>query len=158
LSVEHRVRVEPLPIWLDWKRLLGPGNWRCTPAGDGWIAAEAMLSALDAADLSARLRGVGIAGRALEVGVQPGLSRGLGAIKLVVPHQPSKVGLRAMQAFGWPAAQTMMTLDRLGNCVAASLPSTLYEAVRGGRIQRGEELLLVGTGAGLSLGGVILTF
>jgi len=90
--------------------------------------------------------------------LRPGLSHGLGAIKLVVPHQPSKVGLRAMQMFGWPAAQTVMTLDRLGNCVAASLPSTLYEAVRGGRIQRGEELLLVGTGAGLSIGGVILTF
>ncbi len=90
--------------------------------------------------------------------LRPGLSKGLGSIKLVVPHQPSKVGLRAMQMFGWPAAQTVMTLDRLGNCVAASLPATLYEAVRGGRIQRGEELLLVGTGAGLSLGGVILTF
>jgi predicted RNA methylase len=77
LSVEYRVRVEPLPVWLDWSRLLGPGSWRCEPAGDGWMAAEADLPALDAADLSARLRGVGIAGRALEVGVQPQLSRGL---------------------------------------------------------------------------------
>jgi SAM-dependent methyltransferase len=57
--------------------LLGPGSWHDTPIADGWIAAEAVLPALDAADLSARLRGVGIAGRALEVGVRPGLSRGL---------------------------------------------------------------------------------
>ena len=90
--------------------------------------------------------------------LRPGLSKGLGSIQLVVPHQPSKAGLRAMQLFGWPAAQIVMTLDRLGNCVAASLPATLYEAVRGGRVQRGDELLLVGTGAGLSLGGLILTF
>lgn len=77
MSVEYRVRVEPLPVWLDSRRLLGPGSWLCTPAGEGWIAAEAVLPALAAADLSARLRGVGIAGRALEVGVQPGLSRSL---------------------------------------------------------------------------------
>jgi len=30
--------------------------------------------------------------------------------------------------------------------------------VRQGRLQRGDEVLLVGTGAGLSIGGVILTF
>jgi SAM-dependent methyltransferase len=77
LSGDCRVRVEPLPVWLDWSRLLGPGSWHCAPAGDGWIAAEAVLPALEAADLSARLRGVGIAGRALEVGVRPGLPRGL---------------------------------------------------------------------------------
>ena len=90
--------------------------------------------------------------------LRPGLSRGLGDIQLVVPHQPSLVGLRAMQTFGWPADQIMVTLDRLGNCVAASLPSTLYEAVHQGRLRRGEQVLLVGTGAGLSIGGAILTY
>jgi 3-oxoacyl-[acyl-carrier-protein] synthase-3 len=90
--------------------------------------------------------------------LRPGLSRGLGRLELVVPHQPSLVGLRAMQTFGWPAARIMVTLDHLGNCVAASLPATLYEAVRQGRLKRDDELLLVGTGAGLSIGGVILTY
>lgn len=90
--------------------------------------------------------------------LRPGLSTGLGDIQLVVPHQPSLAGLRAMQIFGWPADRIVMTLDRLGNCVAASLPATLYEAVRGGRLERGERVLLVGTGAGLSIGGVILVY
>jgi 3-oxoacyl-[acyl-carrier-protein] synthase-3 len=63
-----------------------------------------------------------------------------------------------MQMFGWPADRIVMTLDRLGNCVAASLPATLYEAVRGGRLRRGDRVLLVGTGAGLSIGGLILTY
>jgi 3-oxoacyl-[acyl-carrier-protein] synthase-3 len=90
--------------------------------------------------------------------LRPGLSTGLGSLRLVVPHQPSKMGLKAMEMFGWPAGQIVRTLEHLGNCVAASIPCTLYEAVRGGRLQRGDEVLLVGTGAGLSIGGVILTF
>ncbi len=90
--------------------------------------------------------------------LRPGLSRGLGSIQLVVPHQPSLAGLRAMESFGWPAERIVVTIDWLGNCVAASLPATLYEAVRQGRLRRGDEVLLVGTGAGLSLGGVILTY
>jgi 3-oxoacyl-[acyl-carrier-protein] synthase III len=90
--------------------------------------------------------------------LRPGLSRGLGNIQLVVPHQPSLVGLRAMQTFGWPAERIMVTLDHLGNCVAASLPATLCEAVREGRLKRGDEVLLVGTGAGLSIGGLILSY
>ena len=90
--------------------------------------------------------------------LRPGLSHGLGSIQLVVPHQPSLVGLRAMQSFGWSAERIVVTLDHLGNCVAASLPATLYEAVRQGRLKRGDEVLLVGTGAGLSIGGVILTY
>jgi 3-oxoacyl-[acyl-carrier-protein] synthase III len=52
----------------------------------------------------------------------------------------------------------MRTIEWLGNCVAASIPVTLYDAVRKGRIQRGDEVLLVGSGAGLSLGGMIITY
>lgn len=90
--------------------------------------------------------------------LRPGLSKGLGTIKLVTPHQPSKMGLKVMQGFGWPADQIVKTLDRLGNCVSASIPLTIYEAARSGRLQRGDEFLIVGTGAGLSIGGAILTY
>lgn len=97
------------------------------------------------------------AGKFLE-SLRPGLSRGLGSIDWVVPHQASRPALQTLCYFGWPEERIMMTVDRLGNCVSASLPLTLYEAVHQGQIKRGEELLLVGTGAGLSLGAVILTY
>jgi 3-oxoacyl-[acyl-carrier-protein] synthase-3 len=42
--------------------------------------------------------------------------------------------------------------------VGASLPSALHEAVVSGRLQRGERALLLGTGAGLSIGGVLLCY
>ncbi len=90
--------------------------------------------------------------------LRPGLSTGLGSISLVTPHQPSLMGIKVMQSFGWPADKIVVTLDWLGNCVAASIPVTLYEAIKQGRLQRGDEVLLVGTGAGLSIGGAILTY
>ena len=90
--------------------------------------------------------------------LQSGLSRGLEDIDLVIPHQASRMGLKMLSTFGWPDTRIMRTLDLLGNCIAASIPVTLYEAVRQGRLRRGDKVLLVGTAAGISLGGVILTY
>ena len=87
--------------------------------------------------------------------LRPGLSQGLGDIDLVVPHQASLVGLRAFRRLGWPEERVVVTLDRLGNCVGASLPATLYEAARSGRLRRGQRFLLFGTGAGFSLGAAL---
>ncbi len=80
------------------------------------------------------------------------------AIDVAVTHQPSKAGIDAMERFGIAPERTVTTLETLGNCVAASLPSTLYEAIRGGRLRRGERALLFGTGAGLSMAGALLTY
>lgn len=44
--------------------------------------------------------------------------------ELIVFPEMSDTGY-AMPAFGWPAAPIAQTLDRFGNCVAASLPLTL---------------------------------
>ena len=90
--------------------------------------------------------------------LRPGLSKGLGSIKLVVPHQASMFALRSLRKYGVPDDRVVITIDRLGNCVAASIPVTLYEAVREGRIERGDEVLIIGTGAGLAIGGIILTY
>lgn len=82
----HSIGVAPLPDWLDARRLLGP-----THAGDpealGWSlragaiagtrVAEAELDDERSSDLAARLRGVVIDRRAIECGIQPGLSRTL---------------------------------------------------------------------------------
>lgn len=90
--------------------------------------------------------------------LQPGLSSGLNGLDWVVPHQASLIGIKMLRLFRWPEERIATTIAWLGNCVAASVPATLYEAVRQGQIVRGERVLLVGSGAGLSLGGIILTF
>ncbi len=97
------------------------------------------------------------AGQFLE-NLQPGLSQGLGDIDLVIPHQASKVALEAHSIFGMEQDRIIKTIETTGNCIAASLPNALYEAIKQGRLARGDKALLMGTGAGLSLGGVILTY
>ena len=90
--------------------------------------------------------------------LQPGLSRGLGGIQQVIPHQASMLGLRLLNRFGWPQEKVAISLDTLGNTVAASIPVTLYQTVQNKQVQRGDKILLIGTGAGLSLGGAILAY
>lgn len=90
--------------------------------------------------------------------LRPCLSTSLGDINVVVPHQASLMGLKLLGNFNWPSTNIVRTIDFLGNTVAASIPTTLYEAVHDARLQRGQRVLLLGTGAGLSIGGVILTY
>lgn len=75
----HQVRVGPLPDWLDVSRLLGPtgepdGAWQLTRVDHG-LQARATLSSGDAADLAARLRGLGFDGAPLGCEIAPPLSR-----------------------------------------------------------------------------------
>ena len=81
--------------------------------------------------------------------------------KSTCPASPQASGL-ALDAItdvlGWPAERMLRTLDRMGNVVAASIPLTLHEGIASGAIRRGDKLLLMGTGAGLSFGGMILTY
>lgn len=97
-------------------------------------------------------------GGTLLEGVRSGLSKSRAGVEWVIPHQTSLMGLKALQGFGWEAERIVETLANYGNCVAASLPITLYEAIMTGRLQRGQEFLLVGTGAGLSMGAMILRY
>jgi 3-oxoacyl-[acyl-carrier-protein] synthase III len=80
------------------------------------------------------------------------------ASAIVIPHQPSRAGMELLTVLGFAPARVVCTLERYGNCVAASMPLALCEAVRSGRLARGDRALLIGTGAGVSFGGAVLTF
>lgn len=80
-------------------------------------------------------------------------------IELLIPHQASASALNHMRN------KLDMTPERFfniyaahGNQVAASLPTALYEAITSERLQRGDKVLLLGTAAGLSIGGMILEY
>ncbi|TAE46120.1 MAG: beta-ketoacyl-ACP synthase III [Bacteroidetes bacterium] len=78
---------------------------------------------------------------------------------LIIPHQASKAGLALFRAdFNLPESQLHNTLDTFGNCIAASIPITLCDAVRKGRVERGDTLLLIGSAAGFTLGGMVLKY
>ena len=80
-------------------------------------------------------------------------------IAWVVPHQASRLALEHVCArLGFRSGCVVDVFSELGNQVAASLPTALDYAIRDGRIRRGDTLLLLGTGAGLTLGGMVLQY
>lgn len=84
---------------------------------------------------------------------------GLEDIDAVIPHQASLLAIKTMQrGLGVRDDQIVLNIDRVGNCVAASLPGALYDAVETEMIDRGDNLLLAGTGAGLSMAAAVMTW
>ena len=80
-------------------------------------------------------------------------------IDALVPHQTSRHGIEHFtRRLGFHSEQMVINLPLRGNCVSASIPLALAEAVQEGRIQRGDRVLLAGTGAGLTLGAITITF
>ena len=80
-------------------------------------------------------------------------------IDWIVPHQASHLGLEHMtNRLGLDKNKVVNIYSDYANQVAASLPTALDIAIRDGRIKRGQKILLLGTGAGLSIGGVILEY
>ncbi len=80
-------------------------------------------------------------------------------IDAIVPHQASRHPIEQLsKRLGFTHEQVFFNLAERGNCVSASIPLALAEAVERRRIQRGNRVLLIGTGAGLTLGAVALTF
>ena len=69
----------------------------------------------------------------------------------LIPHQANiRIIEAATQRFGIPMEKTVINLDRYGNTSAGTVPLALYEAVNDGRIQDGQQLLMVVFGGGLS--------
>lgn len=75
-----------------------------------------------------------------------------------VLHQASRAGLNLISRVGFPEASVVRTLAECGNCVAASLPLTLFKAIETGALQRGQTAVLIGTAAGVTYGGAVITY
>jgi 3-oxoacyl-[acyl-carrier-protein] synthase III len=83
----------------------------------------------------------------------------ISSVDALVPHQASGHGVQSISSrLGFRPEQVIFNLPNRGNCVAASMPLALTEAVEAGRIQRGDRVLLAGTAAGLTLGAIALRF
>ena len=80
-------------------------------------------------------------------------------IDWLIPHQAN---IRIMQSTArklkMPAEKVVVTVDQHGNTSAASIPLALDAAVRDGRIQRGQHLMLEGVGGGFTWGSVLVKY
>lgn len=75
----------------------------------------------------------------------------------VVPHQASHLSLEHMRKrLGVPSERLIDIYRHHGNQVAASIPTALHHARSTGRLPEGEPALLIGTAAGLTLGGMVI--
>ncbi|MAJ45514.1 MAG: 3-oxoacyl-ACP synthase [Candidatus Marinimicrobia bacterium] len=80
-------------------------------------------------------------------------------IDLVIPHQASGSAVQAYVKYGgFPKEKVVDIISNTGNCVAASIPLAMAISHDNGQLKRGHKVLVIGTGAGLSAAGMLLTF
>jgi 3-oxoacyl-[acyl-carrier-protein] synthase-3 len=78
-------------------------------------------------------------------------------VNWLVPHQAN---IRILQTtadkLGLPREKLVLTVARQGNTSAASVPLALDAAASEGRFARGDRLMLLGVGGGMTWGSVFL--
>lgn len=77
----------------------------------------------------------------------------------LIPHQANIRIIQAMaKKLDMPMDRVAITLDTQGNTSSASIPLALDKAVRDGRIQRGQVLMMEGFGGGLAWGSALVRY
>ena len=78
-------------------------------------------------------------------------------IDLFVFHQASKIALDAISnSLKMDKDKVYSTISVTGNLVSASIPVALKMALDGGRIKKGNKIILSGFGVGLSWGSALI--
>lgn len=78
-------------------------------------------------------------------------------LALVIPHQSNlRIIQSAVDKLHLPPEKVMINIDRYGNTSAASVPIAFHEARAQGRVKRGDLVMLIAFGAGLTWGSALL--
>ncbi|MFM1777193.1 MAG: 3-oxoacyl-[acyl-carrier-protein] synthase [Actinomycetota bacterium] len=78
-------------------------------------------------------------------------------IDLVVPHQANvRIIEAACKRLDIPMSKTAIVLQETGNTSSASIPLALFDAVANGRVKSGDNVLLVGFGAGMTAASAVI--
>lgn len=84
---------------------------------------------------------------------------GMDDVNWFIPHQAN---LRIIEAVAkmarYPMDQVIVTVDKYANTSSASIPAALDEAVRSGKIKRGDNILMTAFGAGLTSAGALIKY
>ena len=80
-------------------------------------------------------------------------------IKLIVPHQANyRIVDSAIKRMGVEREKVFLHLERHGNTSSSCIPVALTEATQQGLIERGDKILIVGFGGGLTWGAAIFEY
>lgn len=78
-------------------------------------------------------------------------------VDCLIPHQANiRIIQSAAKRLKLPMDKVMVNVDKYGNTSAASIPIALEEAVHGGKVKRGDNIVLVGFGAGLTWASAVI--
>lgn len=78
-------------------------------------------------------------------------------INLVVPHQANvRIIEAACKRLDIPMSKTAIVLQETGNTSSASIPLALFDAVANSRVKSGDNVLLVGFGAGMTAASAVI--
>ncbi len=84
---------------------------------------------------------------------------GISDVHWVVPHQAN---LRVIQAVAdnldLPMEKVVVEIEDVGNVGGATIPTAMDRAIRDGRIQRGQNIILTAFGAGITHGSILMKF
>jgi 3-oxoacyl-[acyl-carrier-protein] synthase-3 len=141
---------EPSGAYLIWL----PAGGAARPTGEATIAAgEHYMKMKGAETFKMAVRTLGSTStRSL---AKAGL--GLADLDLVIPHQANLRIIEALaKSLDFPMERVFVNVGCYGNTSAASVPLALSEAVAAGRVKKGDRLLLVAFGAGVTSGAITL--
>ena len=80
-------------------------------------------------------------------------------IDLLVPHQANlRISEMVQRRLELPDEKVVNNIQKYGNTTAASIPLALDEAMRAGRIQKGDLVCLAAFGAGFTWGSALIRF
>jgi len=75
----------------------------------------------------------------------------------LIPHQANdRISLMVAKNLQIPVEKVIRNIDRLGNTTAASIPIALDEAVKEGRIKKGDLIVLTAFGSGFTWGAAVI--
>lgn len=78
-------------------------------------------------------------------------------VDFLIPHQANiRIMEAARQRLELPVEKMSKTVHKYGNTSAASIPISLYEEVKAGKIKDGDLIVMVGFGGGLTWGAIAL--
>jgi len=137
------------------------GKFLKMPAGGSRMPASAETVAGDMHFLQMNGREVfKFAVRAMEDGAGEVLRRAgltVADVDFLVPHQANiRIIEHAAKRMNLPMDRVAVNVDRYGNTSTASVPMALEEALLAGKIKDGDNVIMVGFGAGLTWAGLLI--
>ena len=78
-------------------------------------------------------------------------------IDYLIPHQANiRIIDSAVKKLGISSEKVFTTIEKYGNMSSASIPVSLEAMYRDGKIKSGDKIVLVGFGAGLTYGAILI--